>query len=129
LGLFLTTTSLPPPVWTYISLCLFKLCQFMFDCSSHRINFVFPSFLPLLVVRIGSVSSFQTTDVVLIRSALYNFLYRLFLNLWCANFASFLFHLFWFFINFLCLFLILMGFLFIFIIKFIISIWIGSLLR
>ena len=40
LRLFLTTTSLPPPVWTHISSCLFKLYRFIVDCSSHQISFV-----------------------------------------------------------------------------------------
>jgi len=41
----------------------------MVDCSSHRISFVFPSFAPLPVVLVRSVSSFQTSNVVLIRLA------------------------------------------------------------
>ena len=40
LGLFLTTTSLPPPVWTHIFSCLFKLHRVMVNCSSHRISVV-----------------------------------------------------------------------------------------
>jgi len=47
LGLFLTTTSLPPPVWTHMSSCLFKLHRFAVDCSSHRSSSVLFPFFPV----------------------------------------------------------------------------------
>jgi len=60
LGLFLTTTSLPPPVWTHISLLFVQTCvQFQLIvvligsvayCSSHRISIRHDLLFPIKLV-------------------------------------------------------------------------------